>query len=589
MSLVTNALHYAAGGWYVFPLGRNKKPIIKGGGGFYGATLDCLQIEAWWIEFPAANIGVACGASDLYVVDCDHGLSNEEEFQAWRMRNNIPVTYTVRTGRRTSFAVQMYFRGALEFNGAWELDGCKGEIRSIGGYVMAVPSIHPDSQEAYAVLVDAPVAPRPGIFDNLAKVIEERAPGVPMPMLGKGEGRHPLMMQKLGEWHRKGLTESEALGALLGMQSERFSDDIPLSEMEKTVAECWAKWTEVSKPPTVSIGKGLAPQAEKAQDGPPVDWRAKYHSFKEMDEAPLPTFLIEGFLQKDVITAVAAPVAQRKSLIAANVAHACCTGEKLFDHFAVTEKPTRVLYLCPEMGLLSFTDRLRKLGLMKYVGETLFCRTMNSEGNITLDELTAEELSGAVVIVDTAVRFVLGDENSSEHMKVFAEACFGLMQRGAASALVLFHSLKGTKESSELTLENAMRGSGELGAFISSCWATRLQDSDPANAWTTASYLTNVKPRDFESLPFEVTSGKDCRLHIVAAPSTNVKLNSKPQGKPADADGREDEALAVIQANPDLAQVKITLLLRDLGIKRSRAWVGNKRFELHNKGVKASE
>ena len=196
-----------------------------------------------------------------------------------------------------------------------------------------------------------------------------------------------------------------------------------------------------------------------------------------------------------MISAIAAPVGQRKTIIAANVVHAVLTKEPLFGHFPVVYRPEWVLYLCPEMGLLSFTKRLRNLGLLPYVGKTLFCRTMNSEGSLKLADLTADELQGALVVLDTAVRFAGGDENSAEHMKVFAEDCFRLMKAGATSVLVLFHSPKGTKESSELTLENVMRGSGELGAFVSSCWSTGLQTPD--QPWESASYLKNVKQRDF--------------------------------------------------------------------------------------------
>lgn len=286
-------------------------------------------------------------------------------------------------------------------------------------------------------------------------------------------------------------------------------------------------------------------------------------------------------MQKDVISSIAAPVGQRKTIIAANVVHAVLTGEPLFGHFAVTERPARVLYLCPEMGLLSFAKRMRNLGLIQYVGKTLFCRTMNSEGKLALSELTSEELTGALVVIDTAVRFVEGDENSSEDMKVFAEDCFRMMKAGAASVLVLFHSPKGTKDASELTLENAMRGSGDLGAFVSSCWATRLQDPDAP--WESASYLKNVKQRDFESDPFEVKSDKLGRLHILAAPGAHVVLNGKDKKK----EGNE-EAEQVIRDNPKLSQQKIVLKLRQLGIERSTSWVGNKRFELLKTGVKTS-
>ena len=49
-----------------------------------------------------------------------------------------------------------------------------------------------------------------------------------------------------------------------------------------------------------------------------------------MNNAPKPTFLIDGFLQKDVITAIAAPVGQRKTIVACNAVHAVLTGEPLF-------------------------------------------------------------------------------------------------------------------------------------------------------------------------------------------------------------------------------------------------------------------
>jgi hypothetical protein len=67
------------------------------------------------------------------------------------------------------------------------------------------------------------------------------------------------------------------------------------------------------------------------------------------------------------VTALAAPVRETKSLIALNIVHALCTGEKLFDHFDVGEKTKRVLYLCPEVSLGPFTDRVKKIGLLNHV------------------------------------------------------------------------------------------------------------------------------------------------------------------------------------------------------------------------------
>ena len=296
-----------------------------------------------------------------------------------------------------------------------------------------------------------------------------------------------------------------------------------------------------------------------------------------MENAPPAAFLIDGWLQVDAITALAAPVAQRKSLIALNVAHALCTGEPLFDHFKVTQQPERVIYLCPEMGIRSYTDRLKNIGLLPYVGKTLFCRTMNME-KLELTELTTEELTGAAVIIDTAVRYLKGDENKSEDMRVFAESVFRLMKEGAVSVLLLHHSAKGTKDTGELTLENAMRGSGELGAFLSSCWATRLQD--PSEPYKSASFITNVKQRDYQSQPFEVTSGPDCRLHIVADPATaTVTLQSRAAFK-GNKDGKDEAALAFIKANVKVPNAKLSAMLKDADMPRSAEWIRKRKYAL---------
>jgi hypothetical protein len=301
-----------------------------------------------------------------------------------------------------------------------------------------------------------------------------------------------------------------------------------------------------------------------------------------MEAAPPTSFLIEGFLPVDSIAALAAPVGQRKSLIALNVAHALCTGEPLFDQFKVTQQPERVLYLCPEMGLRSFTERLRRIGLLPFVSKTLFCRTMSAEGTLELNELGHDELAGAVVIIDTAVRYLKGDENSSEHMRAFAVSIFRLMRDGAVSVLLLHHSAKGTKETNELTLENAMRGSGELGAFVTTCWATRLQKPD--EPYRSASYITNVKQRDFESQSFEFEGSPDCRLHIIGKPGEAVLKGRNA----ADRDGREDEAVRIMRANPELSVRELVDTLADSGVKRGKTWVSNKRAELRGTGVSLS-
>jgi len=117
------ALSHAAVGLHVHPVAKDKS--TRSEHGFKNATVDPEQIRAWAEAMPSANVAVYPGASGKAVVDLDHGLTDMASFIAWRDRNSIPATYTVRSGSRPEFKVHMYFDGAVDDIGKWELDGCR--------------------------------------------------------------------------------------------------------------------------------------------------------------------------------------------------------------------------------------------------------------------------------------------------------------------------------------------------------------------------------------------------------------------------------------------------------------------------------
>src|SRR5262249_26310226 len=97
---------------------------MKGSAGFKDASANPDQIEQWWNQTPSANIGVACGASGLIVLDFDEG----------EPPTDLPKTYTVRTKRGS----QLYFRGSLPSAHLFDEAGKKiGDLKSRGGYVLA--------------------------------------------------------------------------------------------------------------------------------------------------------------------------------------------------------------------------------------------------------------------------------------------------------------------------------------------------------------------------------------------------------------------------------------------------------------------
>jgi hypothetical protein len=558
------ALELIARSWHVHPLApRTKQPITPHGKN--DASNAEAQVRAWWGKTPNANIGIACGLSQLAVLDCDQGLSAESDFIAWRDRNRLPVTYTVRTGRRDSYGVQMYYAGPMPDVGAWKLDGCSGQVKSLGGYVCAAGSIHPDSGETYQVLVDAPVAPTP---ESVRRLQSEK------PKTGKAgqpitENRNIELYSLLCKWRHDGMTEDGLTVAGLQFNADMVAP--PLEEEEVRRITSNAAKHDVPEPDPVAI-IGSEPEEKRV-----TDWRELFHTREDALNAPPISFLIRGFLQCEGVTAIAAPVRERKSLIALNIAHSLLTGETLFGHFEVVKQPSRVLYLCPEVSLGPFTDRIKKIGLMDYVGTTFFYRTLSSDGHLKLDDAALQEaLPGSVVFLDTAVRFLEGKENDSGDVRKFADGIFALLRGGAESVVLLHHS---PKEGGDfMTLENAMRGSGDMGAFLASCWGTRLQD--PTKPYESTSFLSNLKQRDFESKDFEVSCAPDCRMRVVGDPNTQQVSLQTRKGNKGNRDGKDNAAESYIRANIKMPVRKVEEQLAALKIKRGTTWISKARARI---------
>ena len=341
--------------------------------------------------------------------DCNRRIRVEAAVRSFTRAHNLPETYTVRTGRRPEFGLQLYYSGTGVRSIAWVDGEHSGDIRGTTGYVMAAGCVHP-SGERYELLWDAVVAPVPEYVRSLT----------PAPVTGKtgtanaavvddggpiSDHRNVNMISLLGRRRNEGADDDALREYALEVNEARFVPPLDEDELEKVIKNA-CRFPMPEPDPIVVLGGKIAEPEPKA----PEDWRTRYMTEDAYRNVKPPEFLIDGFLVKKSIAMLAGPVAQRKSIIALNIAHALCTGEPLFGYFDVTEKPTRTVYLCPEMGAASFVKRIKQIGLGAYVGKTLFVQTM-SEAPAALDDL-GEELPGAVVIVDTITRFIEGDENN---------------------------------------------------------------------------------------------------------------------------------------------------------------------------------
>lgn len=235
---------------------------------------------------------------------------------------------------------------------------------------------------------------------------------------------------------------------------------------------------------------------------------------------------------------------------------------------------------------MSFSNRVNSIGLRDYLCKSFFYSTMSMQENRALTALMPEEIQDAAIVIDTAIRFTDGSENDAAMMKEFAKHAFSLIRNKAACVIMLHHSPKSMTKANELTLENSFRGTGELSAFLSVALAMRTQDMD--NEYESASLMRFVKQRDFEPSPssFEVTTSREtCRMTAVnGSDGATVKL-----GNTANKDGKDPTAFAMMEANKQLSNLKMSKLLKDAGINRSQEWVRLRRLELGIGGLKTGE
>lgn len=179
-----------ARGFALFPLRAGSKLPAVARDWEHVATTSLVRLRRLSSD-PQANYGVACGPSNLVVVDLDvakegeaapgeptHGL---EVLRALADGRELPRTFTVGT---PSGGRHLYFRppvdGPAPRNTVRRL-GPLIDTRGVGGYVVA-PGSRVDGV-AYTILQDAPIAELPEWISSLLRPLEARpAAGEPLPL-----------------------------------------------------------------------------------------------------------------------------------------------------------------------------------------------------------------------------------------------------------------------------------------------------------------------------------------------------------------------------------------------------------------------
>jgi putative DNA primase/helicase len=131
------ALEYLKEGRSVIPLRpTGKNPYLDSWAELQERRPTEEEVNGWWTQWPDANIGIVTGdISGITVVDFDAG-SNKDGF---------PPTLAVKTGGGGWHYYYSYNASVSNRVGILP----KTDIRNDGGYVVAPPSIHPDTGKTY--------------------------------------------------------------------------------------------------------------------------------------------------------------------------------------------------------------------------------------------------------------------------------------------------------------------------------------------------------------------------------------------------------------------------------------------------------
>jgi hypothetical protein len=172
------ALAYASNHWPVFPL-RGKVPFKSPhpggsqgaehrecggrcghpGHGLFAATTDVDQVIAWWSgRYVGANIGLRL-PEHIIVIDIDPrngGLEALAKLEA--EYGPLPDTLTTVSGRGDGGHHLYYRRPWGELSAKRLGDGI--DVKTHSGYVVAAPSVHPETGQPYH-RIDRPVATPP--------------------------------------------------------------------------------------------------------------------------------------------------------------------------------------------------------------------------------------------------------------------------------------------------------------------------------------------------------------------------------------------------------------------------------------------
>ncbi len=308
-------------------------------------------------------------------------------------------------------------------------------------------------------------------------------------------------------------------------------------------------------------------------DDPAKIWDTQSEVENEKDLPPV----ITGISHEGESTWIGALPKVGKTWVLLCILLALLTGEPLFgdERLKVPRKAKRCIYLCPEATRSSIKKRLTMLGLIKHLYDPitnpdggLFLQTLSKGRKIALtDPVLLELAKGADIFVDTAVRYLEGDENAVKDVRVLTENILNLLAVGARSVWVAHHAPKGFENASTMTLQNMFRGSGEFGAALTNAYGLCTEDEA-----TTKIRLHCICGRDLdEPIADMILQGRPYLYDTGNFKVVDADAAPRKAGSPGDPD--KQQKLDFLRTLSGSNQEKADQLNRKFGSKHDRSTI----------------
>ena len=459
--LLTAALEYANQGIAVIPCQpRGKKPALAATGKNHSiATSDSNQITKWWTGNPDYNIGIPGTPNHFAVIDIDGGGGGGGEYikQHPELAEPLHDTWAAATAKGAHY----YYR----WPAGLEIRTCdiapQLEIRAAGAYTIAPPSIHPNGHQytwkrratqtppplppEWAALtpepannvLDGPWTPPPAHIGPWAQTALRNA--VARMAHATAGNRHKTLIAEalnIASLIKGGELPHTALNQLAGTAHNIEWPDRTRNEITDAITYA----LEHAQPQHHRTGHPYQPPnpytlpaSETPQSTPNTDPRdleptdldalsRNYHADEQ--------WLIEPIIPSQRQAALYAQGKTGKSLLALDLTAAAASGKPILGGPAL-ENPVRTLYLDKEMTGSDLQERLHNLGhhhndphwpliienLIYYQHKFPYHLDTPEGGDVLLHN--ALRYNTQLVVVDTLIRTVKGEENSADTIKDF--------------------------------------------------------------------------------------------------------------------------------------------------------------------------